>query len=670
MTKTLTGSIRTNAKGNGFFEKADGSFVNIDKKDLNKALDRDTVEISITGKNKWKEETGVVLKITKRNKMIFVGRIDEVEKSIKPKKGDNGAKKIKELKFIPDNSRFYPEVEITNFDKFKNLKGQKIVIKLDKWKNAQHPAKVIIQKVLGKVGDNETEMAAAVYDRGLVMGFPHEVEEAAAKLKKDSVKMIEEQKKIRRDLTHLNVFTIDPSDAKDFDDALSARKLENGNIEIGVHIADPSFFVKPGSVIDKEAKERATSIYLVDRTIPMLPEVLSNDLCSLNANEEKLTFSSLFEMTPDGEVVDEWFGDAVIISKKRYDYMQAQKTLDDGFGDMYNDLKILLDMADKLEEKRYKNGSIKFNSKEVRFKLDKDKFPTEIYVKPHVRTMELIEEFMLLDNKRVSMRASLKAGLKTKNPFIYRIHDKPKQDKMHESIEFLKKVGYDVDLNHDGSMNAREINSAMEKYKGTDEEGIISLTLLRSMEKAKYSTEARGHFGLAFDYYSHFTSPIRRYPDFVAHRLLRRYLKGEIIPQSELKQIASDAKHSSEMEVKAVDAERASIAFKFAQYYSVRIGEKFNGVISGIKKFGIFVENTENMAQGLIPARSIGDDYFKYNEKDMTLVGERTGKVFRLGDRITTEVEKVDLNMKAIDLKYTGKLESKKSSEKFKKGVK
>ncbi|HIP21688.1 MAG TPA: RNB domain-containing ribonuclease [Candidatus Pacebacteria bacterium] len=344
--------------------------------------------------------------------------------------------------------------------------------------------------------------------------------------------------------------------------------------------------------------------------------------------------------------------------------MKAQETLDNGFGDMYSELKVLSDLADKLEEQRKKDGSIEFNSVEVKFKLDKNKFPIGIYIKPHVRTMEIIEEFMLLDNKRVSMRASLDSkGAVTKNPFIYRIHDKPKAEKVKKAVDFLKKIGYDVDVNGDGSLSSQEINKANRFFKGTDKESIVSITLLRSMEKAKYETTAKGHFGLAFKYYSHFTSPIRRYPDFIAHRLLRRYLAGEKVPQSEVKQIAADAKHSSEMEVKAVDAERATISFKYAEYYSKRIGEKFNGIVTGIKKFGIFVENMETRAQGLIPTRDIADDYFKYDEGNMTLTGERTGHQFKLGQRITAEVVKVDLNMKAIDLKFTGKIETKKSKK-------
>lgn len=667
----LVGQIRTNSKGKGFFEKENGDFVNIDSKNLNTALDRDTVEIIITGKNKWKEEEGKVLKIKERNKKIFVGRIEVVEKSLKPRRGDKGARKIKQELFISDNPRFYPEVEFKNGARIEKLVGKKILIKIDKWKDANKKPVAVVEKVLGKIGENETEMLAAVYDRGFVTGFSAEVEEAAAKLKEKSGKMIAEQKKIRRNLTDLDVFTIDPADAKDFDDALSLRKLENGNYEVGIHIADPTFFVQPESILDKVAQERATSVYLVDRTIPMLPEVLSNDLCSLNPNEEKLVFSSLFEMDKDANVISEWFGDAVIKSKKRYNYMSAQKTLDNGFGDLYSELKALSDLADKLEEKRKKAGSIEFNSVEVKFKLDKNKFPIKVYVKPRVRTMEIIEEFMLLDNKRVSMKVSLDSkGTVTKNPFIYRIHDKPKAEKVKEAIDFLAKLGHNVDLNGDGSMSSKEINAANRKFKGTDEEGIISITLLRAMEKAKYSTDPRGHFGLAFKYYTHFTSPIRRYPDFVAHRLLRRYLAGEKIPQSEIKKIAADAKHSSEQEVKAVDAERASISFMYAKYYSKRIGEKFNGIITGIKKFGIFVEESKTKAQGLIPTRDIADDYFAYDEKGMTLTGERTGHQFRLGQRINTEVVKVDINLKAIDLKFTGKIETKKSKKDFNKKMK
>jgi len=643
----LTGIIRTNSKGMGFFPRGD-KFIIIEKDFLNTALDFDEVAVEVIGKNKWKEEVGKVVEIIKRANTEFVFDVEKDKKD--------------GLKFIPVSSRFYPKVRVLNLDDFseKELEGTKVILKLKKWKKHNLGPMMKIEKIIGKIGDNETEMLAAVYAVGMKTTFSAEVEAAAKKLKEKSGEMIENDLPNRRDLRDWNIFTIDPADAKDFDDALSARKLENGNYQIGVHIADPSFFVKPNDIIDKEAKKRGTSIYLVDRTIPMLPEVLSNDLCSINEAEDKMAFSSIFEMTEEGEVISEWYGKTVINSKKRYNYLEAQETLDKQDGPMLESLNILSKIAKKLHDKRFKNGSIEFNSFEPKFKLDENKFPIEIYIKPRTWTMEIIEEFMLLDNEMVSKFVSLKNGKKTKNPFIYRIHEKPKEEKVKETINYLEKIGYEVDFNGDGKLSAYEINKTMEKFKDTPEESIVSLTMLRTMEKARYSAEPKGHFGLGFAYYTHFTSPIRRYPDFIAHRLMKRYLDGEEIPASELKKIAEDAKHASEMEVRAVEAERASIAFKYAQYYSKRIGEEFNGYITGIKKFGVFVENSKTRAQGLIAVEDLGDDMWQYNPENETLEGKNTKIVFALGKNIKTKVKKVDLRMKVIDLELVELLEKEK----------
>ena len=645
MKQNLIGKIRTNSKGIGFFNiPGDDETIFIENHDLNTALDFDTVKIELIGRNKWGDKKGRVIEIIKRDKVNFVGI---VAPGFSEKKH-----KIKDT-FVPDNNRFYPEVELVNISRFKKLtKDEKILIELEKWDNPRAPMKAKIIKILGKIGENETEMQAAVYDRGLVMGFPPEIEKAALELKKSSENIIKEAEKARRDLTKLNVFTIDPADAKDFDDALSVRVLENGNFEVGVHIADPSFFIEEDSIIDKEAQKRATSIYLVDRTIPMLPEVLSNDLCSLNPNEKKLSFSSLFEIDKNGNVISEWFGDSVIISKKRFNYLEAQDILNKGEGDFYKELKILSDLADVLEKRRFKNGSIEFSSVEVKFKLDDNKFPIEIYEKPRVRTMEIIEEFMLLTNKRVSKKVSLlENGELSKLPFIYRVHEKPKQEKITEVISFLNKIGYDVDINKDGNLDSTEINKILDEHKDKPEESLISLSILRSMQKAKYSTEILGHYGLAFKYYSHFTSPIRRYPDIIAHRYLRKYLAGEKIDLvKDLEKISKQAIHSSEMEIKAVEAERASIAFKQAQYYSVRIGEKFFGMITGIKKFGFFVEENKTKAQGMVNVRNMGMDFFEFDEKNQILKGRSTKKVYKIGDLVETTVLNVNLKEKTIDL--------------------
>lgn len=644
MKEILEGKIRTIKKGMGFFRsEGDNEAIIIDSGLLNTALDFDKVKIILTGKNNYGERTGKVIEILKRDKINFVGIINSEF---------NQKKNEVENIFIPDNRRFYPDVNILNINEFPDLKkDDKILIELKKWENSNNPAEVKIIKILGKAGENETEMKASVYDRGLVIGFSEGVEDSAKKLKEKSLELIKKEKSIRKDLTHLNVFTIDPADAKDFDDALSVRKLENGNIEVGVHIADPSFFVRENDIIDREAQKRATSIYLVDRTIPMLPEVLSNDLCSLNPDEEKLSFSCLFELNKNAEIISEWFGDAVIISKKRFDYLGAQNILDENRGEYLEELKILSGIADILEEKRLKNGSIEFSSVEVKFKLDQYKFPIEVYEKKRVRTMEIIEEFMLLTNKQISRKISiLENGEKSGIPFIYRTHEKPKPEKISEVINFLEKVGFEIDINKDGNLDSKEINKILKEHRGKPDESLISLSILRSMQKAKYSTDILGHYGLAFKYYSHFTSPIRRYPDMIAHRYLRKFLSGTNIEQKDKEKIQKIAEHSSEMEVKAVDAERASISFKQSQYYSVRIGEKFFGMVTGVTKFGIFIENKETKAQGMVNVRNMGTDFFAFDEKRQILQGRTTKKIYKIGNMVEAKISNVNLLERKIDL--------------------
>lgn len=645
MTNIFTGKIRTNGKGIGFFRgQGVKDFVSISSDDMNTALDFDEVKVEMNGKNKWGEVSGKVLEVIKRDKNVWTGVYRETV--------DKKTNKKKET-FIADNDRFYPATEIKNLDEYRSKidENTKFLTELVEWKNPRSPAVLKITKILGKIGDNETEMKAVVYDRGLVMGFSKEVEEAAAEIKKKSEKLIAEDLPNRKDLRGLNVFTIDPADAKDFDDAIDIQFLDNGNYKVGVHIADPTFFIKPNSVLDKEAKERATSIYLVDRTIPMLPEVLSNDLCSLNPQEDKMAFSVVFEIDKDANVLDEWIGKTIINSKKRFTYIEAQGILDAGEGEFYKELKKLTDITDKLEAKRVKGGSIQFNSTEVKFKLDENKFPIEIYQKPHVHTMNLIEEFALLSNKTISRFAAADDNLKrNNNPFIFRIHDKPKEEKVSEVISFLNKIGKKADTNEDGKLSASEMNQILKESKGTPEEGILSLSILRTMQKAIYGNEARGHFGLAFKYYSHFTSPIRRYPDMIAHRLLLKYLNGEKVRETENTKIQKVADHSSEMEQKAVSAERESIAFKQAQYYSARVREKFFGIVTGVKKFGFFLEEETTHASGMVNVRNIGDDFFVYDEKTQTIKGQKSGKIFKLGDKVEAKVAKVDIENRKINL--------------------
>lgn len=638
------GKIRTSGKGVGYLRLPNlKEHIEINLENLNTALDLDEVEIEIT-KRKLDFFEGKVTKIIKRNKIVWVGVIKDIY---------NEEIKKKEKVFIADNFRFYPKTVILNFKKFNNLKNnEKILVELVEWENSKMPAKIKIKEVLGIVGQNETEMKAAVLDKGLILGFSSEVEKFAQDIKNKSKELIENDKKNRKDLTHLNVFTIDPADAKDFDDALHIRNLENGNIEVGVHIADPSFFVKKYSPLDKEAQKRATSIYLVDRTIPMFPEILSNDLCSLNPNEEKMAFSLIFELNEEAKVVSEWFGKTIIISKRRFDYLEAQEIINKNQGDYVKELKMLLKLSEIRRKDRIKSGSVEFHSVEPKFKMDKNMFPYEIYIKPRVKTMEMIEEFMLLANKRISMFISLeKNGENTKNFFIYRTHAKPKREKILEVLDFLKKFNIYPDTDNDNNLSAGEINKVLKKFKGKLEESILSLSILRSMQKAEYSSQHTGHFGLAFPYYTHFTSPIRRYPDIIAHRLALKYLNGEEISIKEKIEIKTWAKHCSEMEQKAIEAERDSISFKYTQYYSVRIGEKFSGIITGIIKFGFFVEDENTKAQGMVNVRNMGNDFFEYYEKTQYLKGKNTNKIFKLGIRVEAEVIGVDIEKRKIELR-------------------
>ena len=642
MNNLETGSIRTTRKGAGYFrnsEYKDG--IKIENEDLNTALNHDKVRIKILGKNKWGDLTGSVEEIISRNKTVFVGTAKEVT-------DESGNV---EISFNPDENAFYPKVEILNFQKFKNLDDKKVLLKLNEWKDMKSKPQMTILDVLGTIGDHETEMKAAVLDRGLVMGFPSEVEEAAKEIKEKSAQLIEEARETRRDMTDRVNFTIDPFDAKDFDDALSVKTLDNGDYEIGVHIADPSFYVTPGGVLDKEAVSRATSIYLVDRTIPMLPEVLSNDLCSLNPNEEKMTFSAVFIMDKDANIKDRWFGETITKSIRRFNYLEAQEILDKGEGDNVAELKILTDLAHILRKEKVKNGAISFGSTEVKFKLDENHFPYEVYEKEHVFMMEMIEEFMLLANREVSRFVSVNEdGTESKKPFIYRVHDKPKMEKVSMAADFLSKAGYSIKLESDGNISSKEINRVIKDHIGTPEEDLVSMTMLRSMQKAVYSTKNLGHFGLAFQYYSHFTSPIRRYPDMIAHRLLRRYLAGENVDRSEIKQIQELADHSSEMEQKAVTAERESIKFKYAQYYSKRIGEEFYGQITGVAKFGMFVQNIKTKGEGFVAIREIGDDYYEFDDKKLVIRGKNNNQKFRIGDKVKTKVTDVDIVERRINL--------------------
>jgi len=649
---TFIGKIKTTYRHSGFVQIPETDrFVEITGNDLNTALNYDTVEVEITKDNQSGDSEGRVLRIVKRSKIVFVGQIKKIWKE---------EKKAKVPVFLADGRGFYPNPEISDADSHGNLDGKKIVLELEKWTDPKHEPRMRIKKVLGKVGDNETEMQAAVIDRGMVIGFPPEVDAAANKIKEESKQTIAAEYERRRDMRDRLMFTIDPFDAKDFDDALSYKRLENGNYEIGIHIADPSFFVTEGSVLDDAAYERATSIYLVDRTIPMLPEVLSNDLCSLNPHEEKLTFSAVFEMTNDAQVVDSWFGETITISDHRFTYQDAQEVLDAGEGTHHEALSVMAGLATIMKRKKVANGAIEFDSVEVKFKLDDKSWPIAVEPKERLFTMEMIEEFMLLANREVSRFISVSEdGEPSEKPFIYRVHDTPKAEKVAEAAAFLKAIGFEADIDTDGVIASKEINRILKAHKGSELEGMISMTLLRSMNKATYSTKNIGHYGLGFKYYSHFTSPIRRYPDLMAHRLLRRYLSGEDVAKSEKKLIQEQAEHSSDMEVKAVEAERESIKFKYAQFFSDKIGDELIATVFRVTKHGILIEDKKTKASGMISVRAMGGDFYQFDEKAMTLRGKNSGRVFKTGSTVKAKVLGTNIEKKQIDFELVDDLAKK-----------
>ena len=453
-------------------------------------------------------------------------------------------------------------------------------------------------------------------------------------------------------MRQIPTFTIDPADAKDFDDALSIQKLENGNWEIGVHIADVAHYVKPGTLLDEEAYNRATSVYLVDRVVPMLPEVLSNEACSLRPNEEKYTFSAVFEMDDNANIINNWFGRTVIYSDRRFAYEEAQEIIEGKDGDMQSEILTLDRLAKILRNKRLQKGAISFDKVEVKFKLDDEGNPIGVYFKQSKDANHLIEEFMLLANKKVSEFVSLnKQGEETNRTFIYRIHDDPDPDKLLSLKQFIKQFGYNLNL---GSRKetTQSINTLLKDVKGKGEENIVETLAMRSMSKAIYSTENIGHYGLAFEHYSHFTSPIRRYPDVMAHRLLQHYLDGGKSPNQE--KYEEDCEHCSQRERLAADAERDSIKYMQVKYLDDQVGEEFYGVISGVTEWGIYVELPESRAEGLVKLRNIRDDHYVFDQKNYSIVGQRSKKTYQLGDQVRVKLVNADLEKKQLDFELLG----------------
>ncbi|MCD8071892.1 MAG: ribonuclease R [Alistipes sp.] len=631
--ETMEGIVDMLASGSAYI-KVEGQEKDIfvDARNAGHALNGDRVKFIINRVKRNGVPEGEIVEILSRSERGYVGVI-EVDQA-------------KGYGFVRVDSRKVPvDIFVRLKTNQKVRDNEKVMVRILDWPDASKSPEGEIVGIFGQSGDNNAEMHAILAEYDLPYDFAPEVIEEAENIpgkieKKDYIE--------RRDMRNIPTFTIDPADAKDFDDALSIRKLVNGSWEVGVHIADVTHYVRPGSIVDTEGENRATSVYLVDRTIPMLPERLSNELCSLRPNEEKLTFSAIFELDDDANILQQWLGRTVILSDRRFTYEEAQQVIETGQGDFNQEILTLHKLARTMRERRFRDGSISFEREEAKFKLDENGKPVGVYFKEQKESNQLIEEFMLLANRKVAEFVGKKRGrgANAERTFVYRVHDEPNPDKLATFRSFITRFGYSFRA-EDGKSVAREMNRLMGKIKGKSEENVVSTLAIRTMAKAYYSTDNIGHYGLAFDYYTHFTSPIRRYPDMMVHRLLARYLAGE--KSADKQTYEKLCEHSSEMEVRAAEAERASIKYKMVEFMTDRIGQEFDGAISGVTEWGMYVELEETHIEGMVPLREMTDDFYIFQEEEYAVVGRATHRKFTLGDKVRIRVERADLARRQID---------------------
>lgn len=624
----ITGTVDMTRMGYGFITTDDlDEDVFVTARNLNTALHGDKVKVWLFARKKGARPEGEVVEILERWRTSFVGTVEVMPNF---------------AFLIPDNKNMPFDLFVPSSKLNGAKQGQKAVARVIDWDpKSKNPVAEIID-VLGEPGVHETEMHAILAEFELPYSFTDEVERDAEKIK---AVITADDIKPRRDFRQVPTFTIDPADARDFDDALSLRKLDNGNWEVGVHIADVTHYIREDSLLEEEAKQRATSVYLVDRVVPMLPERLSNHICSLNPSEDKLTYSAVFELNDKSEVLSEWFGRTIINSDKRFSYAEAQDVIDTGQGDMNDQVQILHKLAQQLRKIRFASGAFSFEKVEVKFDLAEDGRPLAIKFREMGTANELIEEFMLLANKKVAEYVGKRLKGKT---FVYRIHDRPDPEKISNFGHFITRFGYKL-IDDDTTSLPKAMNKLLHSVEGKKEQNIIETLALRAMAKAVYSTDNIGHYGLSFKYYTHFTSPIRRYPDMMVHRLLSSYLANETPGHKEKIQKLCD--HSSKMERLASEAERASVKYKQVEYMSDKTGHIFEGIISGVTEWGIYIEIIENQCEGMVSIRDLDDDFYEYDEDCYCLKGRSSGKVYTLGDKVSIEVVRADLQKKQLDYK-------------------
>ncbi|MDB5254548.1 MAG: ribonuclease [Parcubacteria group bacterium] len=632
----LEGIIKVTGKGVGYFPNPadeDNDF-EVQPERINAALTGDTVKVKILDLEVYGRKQAEVVEIIERKKTAFVGTLE---------------KSSSDFFFIADDKRMYRDIHVAAEKAGNGKDGDKVQVKIISWIDAAKSPEGEVIRVIGRKGEHNAEMLGIIIDKGFEADFPADVEAEARswKQKFESEDHIEG----RKDFRNTTTFTIDPADAKDFDDAISFKKLTDGTYEIGIHIADVSHFVVPGTALDREAVKRATSIYLVDRTIPMLPEILSNDLCSLNPNEDKYAFSAVFVMDTNAQVKERWFGRTLIISDKRFAYEEAQEVMDKKEGVFVEELLTLNTLAKKLKAEKFAHGAIEFETDEVKFVLDDKGKPIRVYKKTRTDVHKLIEEFMLLANKEVAKYLSDAHEKNPKIAGIYRIHNAPDKDKIMDLATFVKALGFEL-KHHDGETTGEDISNMLKSVEGSPSEALIKTATIRSMQKAIYSTSNIGHFGLAFKYYTHFTSPIRRYPDVMVHRLLNRLLTHGMVEENEIAKYQFLCDVSTEREIEASEAERASIKYKQVEYMQEHIGEEFDAVISGVSEWGVYVEEVNTKAEGMVRLKNMTDDFYELHEKQYAVVGKNTGKKYSLGDEVRVKLIASDPERKTLDFAF------------------